>query len=102
MATIRVGKASVDNIGPVIADAFYLDEALKGFGVKVTPSGRKIYVVQYRLGGRGTPARRLTIGRHGSPWTPTAARSEAERILLRVANGEDPAAAKQQRRDDAE
>jgi hypothetical protein len=35
-----------------------------------------------------------TIGRHGSPWTPETARSEARRLLGLVANGGDPAAAK--------
>jgi hypothetical protein len=100
--TIKIGKASVDNLGtPAEKDAFHWDESLKGFGVKVTPSGRKMYVVQYRTNGTAAPARRYTIGRHGSPWSPAAARSEAERLLLRVATGEDPAIAKQQKRADA-
>jgi integrase len=40
----------------------------------------------------------FTIGRHGSPWTPELARREAQRLLGAVANGEDPAAAKQETR----
>jgi integrase len=35
--------------------------------------------------------RKLTIGRHGSPWTPQTARVEAKRLLGLVAAGVDPA-----------
>lgn len=103
MPTIKIGKASIDNLcSKKEKDALYWDETLKGFGVKVTPAGTKIYVLQYRAGGSETPTRRFTIGRHGSPWTPAGARTEAERLLLRIANGDDPASAKVQQRDDAE
>jgi integrase len=40
----------------------------------------------------------VTIGRHGSPWTPDTARREARRLLGLVAEGTDPAAAKAQAR----
>ncbi|MEC7290156.1 MAG: tyrosine-type recombinase/integrase, partial [Pseudomonadota bacterium] len=50
---------------------------------------RKVYVVQYRL--TGLPTKRYTIGPHGSPWTPTSARSEATRVLGLTASGVDPA-----------
>jgi integrase len=53
----------------------------------------------YRAGvGRRSPQRKLTIGRHGSPWTPDTARTEAKRLLGIVASGGDPAAVKTQRR----
>ena len=45
--------------------------------------------------GRGAPTRRMTIGAHGSPWTPDAARKEAAKILGQVAQGADPAKTKQ-------
>jgi hypothetical protein len=47
-----------------------------------------LYVVKYRAGGR---QRWFTIGRHGSPWTPEAARREAIRLLGEVVRGLDPA-----------
>jgi integrase len=53
----------------------------------------RLYVLQYRVGtGRGAPLRKLTIGRHGSPWTPETARAEAKRLLGMVEGGADPAA----------
>jgi len=75
---------------------FVADADLAGFALRISPSGTKTYVVEYRpgAGGRGTLKRRMTIGRHGSPWTPETARAEARRILNLVAAGEDPAAEK--------
>jgi integrase len=48
----------------------------------------KVYCLKYRFKGR---QRWLTIGKHGSPWTPDTARTEAERLLGMVAVGDDPA-----------
>ena len=70
----------------------------RGFGLKVTPSGSRSYVFQYRMGGRETTARRYTIGTHGSPWTPTTAREEAERLALMVRQGVDPREHQRERR----
>src|SRR5262249_3648568 len=66
------------------------DDELPGFGLKVTPAGRKVYLVQYRLGGRKGRTRRVTIGQHGE-LTPNAARTEAKRLVGQVAIGRDPA-----------
>ena len=59
---------------------------LRGFGLKITPAGRKVYLVQYRIGGRKGRTRRLTIGQHGAV-TAEEARSEAKRYLGEVAAG---------------
>jgi site-specific recombinase XerD len=71
------------------------DTELTGFGVTVTPigprgGGVKSYIVQYRTGGRGTPMRRVTIGRHGAEWLPQTAREEAAEILRQRRRGVDP------------
>ena len=94
----KIGKRAVDALQPSDRDLFLWDTELKGFGLKVTPMGRKVYIVQYQVGGRGTPIRRVTIGPHGSPWTPNKARGEADRLLAQVSLGGDPAAAKAQQR----
>ncbi|MBL7439365.1 DUF4102 domain-containing protein, partial [Escherichia coli] len=62
-----------------------------GFGLRVFTSGKRSYVIQYRLGKR---SRRFTIGLHGI-WTPERARQEAKVQLGRIAQGEDPAEEKQ-------
>jgi integrase len=45
------------------------------------------------------PLRKLTIGRHGSPWTPETARREAKTLLGMIEDGADPAADKMARRE---
>ena len=57
----------------------------------VMPSGARSYLVQYQMGGRGTPTRRATIGRHGSPWTAEKARDHAADLLEMIRKGIDPA-----------
>lgn len=70
------------------------DDGLKGFGVKVTPRGKKVFVLQSRLHGRSI---RLTIGAYGQPWSPDTARSEAMRLLGELAHGIDPRESKHKR-----
>jgi integrase len=93
----KITKRSVDAL-KVSADGtetVLWDSELKGFGVRVQRGGAKSYVLHYRAGrGRGAPLRKLTIGRHGSPWTPDNARGEARRLLGMVEGGADPAADK--------
>src|SRR3954470_18178983 len=81
------------------AEAVLWDQDLKGFGVRARAAA-KSYILHYRSGtGRGAPLRKLTIGRHGSPWTPEAARGEAKRLLGIIEDGADPAADKIARRE---
>ena len=76
------------------------DSELNGFGVRVQKGGGKSYVLHYRVGtGRGAPRRKLTIGRHGSPWMPETARKEAKSLLGIIEDGADPAADKLARRE---
>jgi integrase len=88
---IKITKRTVDGVTPGIADQFLWDRDLKGFGLKVTPAGNKVYILQYRKGGRSAPTKRVTIGRHGA-LTPEQARREAARLSGAIAHGGDPAA----------
>lgn len=85
----RITKRVVDALATKGPDLVLWDTRLKGFGVRCRPSGAKHYVLKTRIGGR---QRWLTIGRHGSPWTPELARDEALRLLGLKAAGKDPAA----------
>src|SRR5689334_10609120 len=75
--------------GQTIWDADHR-EAVRGFGVR-RQRGNPFYVIKYRVFGR---QRFVTIGPHGSPWTPDKARREARRLLGLVADGKDPQAEK--------
>src|SRR6266581_1325756 len=98
----KITKRSVDALKPAAdgAEAVLWDSELKGFGVRVQRGGTKSYVLHYRVGtGRAAPLRKLTIGRHGSPWTPETARKEAKTLLGMIEDGADPAADKMARRE---
>ena len=86
----KLGKRLVDRVHPGDSDYFLLDTELPGFGLRVYPSGRLPYVIQYRSKGR---TQRFTIGTHGI-FTPETARREALAQLGRVAHGENPSAEK--------
>lgn len=101
MATGKISKRSIDALRPNASNQFLWDTDLKGFGAKITPAGAISYVLQFRMGGREASTRRYTIGAHGSPWTPTTARAEAERLLLLIGQGVDPVDADKQRRREA-
>lgn len=81
-------------------DARYIvwDEDLKGFGLRVEPSGAKTFLVRYRAGGGRNGARRqFTLGRYGT-LTPAQAREAANTALANVALGHDPQAERAEQR----
>lgn len=94
----KLTKSFVDSLGPDPDPKKRLtvwDMELAGFGVTVTPRGTrgggvKSYIVQYRVGGRGTKMRRVTLGRHGAELLPHVAREHARDILQLRRQGVDP------------
>lgn len=84
---MKLTKRTVEAIAVGDADVLLWDDTLRGFGVKVTPKGVRVYVLQYSFGGR---SRRVTIGRHGE-LTVEEARRKALGLRAAVANGSDPA-----------
>ena len=89
----KLTKRSVEAVQPLYRDEFLWDSDLTNFGCKITPTGKRVYFVQYRINGR---RRRYTIGQHG-PVTPDQARQEALKLLGQVASGLDPAEIKGKR-----
>jgi len=90
---VKITKRNVDSQMPSDKSVYLWDSELSGFGLKVLPSRRKTYLVQYRLGGRRGRTRRMTIGVHGTV-TPEQARREAKILLAQVSLGIDPMADK--------
>jgi integrase len=85
----KLTKRSVEAVQPGTGDVLVWDKDLPGFGLKVTPKGGRIYVLQYRHRNR---VKRYTIGRHGIDVTAEAARKEALRLRGLIATGQDPLA----------
>jgi integrase len=96
MSQGRISKRSVDALAcPLGKDREFLwDDALAGFGVGVFPTGRKVYVAQYRQNGR---SRRANLGEHGR-LTPDEARSLAKKLLGVAETGADPIEARREAR----
>jgi hypothetical protein len=83
----RLTKRSVEGLPAEDKDYIVFDSDVNGFGVRIMPSGRRSYLVQYRSGGR---TRRIAIGQHGAV-TVDAARKRAKELLGSVAAGQNPA-----------
>lgn len=86
LTTTTISRRTVYALA-VAKDTVFWDSELSGFGVRVYPSGSKVYVVQTRAGGR--PAKRVTVGRHGVV-TAEEARRRAALVIARIKAGEDP------------
>jgi integrase len=71
-------------------DVLVFDDELKGFCLRVTSGGAKVYLFQYR---HGAAVRRLVLGRFGEI-PPGLARKLAEQARGQVAAGRDPVAEK--------
>jgi hypothetical protein len=83
----KLTKRTVDALAADTKDYSVWDTLIAGFGVRIMPSGAKIYQAQYRKGGR---TRRIARGRHGNI-TVEEARLLAKEVLGDVAKGENPA-----------
>ena len=87
----KITKRAVDAVMAANKDVYIWDQDLKGFGLKVTPAGRRVFLVQYRTTGNAGRTRRITLGTYGEI-TADQARSEAQAVLRMVARNEDPMA----------
>jgi len=87
----RLTIRSIEAIKPAGRDVFAWDGALHGFGVRVKPSGRKSFVLQYRT--KSGLSRRMTLGEYNrDAFRPEDARKLAGEYLRAVRLGGDPAA----------
>ena len=90
MAKLKITKRSVEALDVREADYISFDTELAGFGVRVMPSGKRFFLVQYRHHGR---TRRIMIGQFG-PVTAEEARKAAFKLLGQAKSGDDPADAR--------
>ncbi len=87
MPTVDLTPRLARDSKPSGKDIFLFDKALPGFGLRIHPSGRKVWVVQARIEGR---SRRVVIARHGD-MKLVEARRRARAMLGRIRAGENPA-----------
>ncbi|MGK2951970.1 MAG: Arm DNA-binding domain-containing protein, partial [Thiobacillus sp.] len=89
----KINKSFVESVNTPEKDAFFWDEEIKGFGLKVSPSGSKAFVFQYRT--KQGRSRRFTIGRYSDTLTADQARKRAKDLRRAVEDGGDPMDEKQ-------
>ena len=83
---LTLSKQSVDRLPVAGREIVYWDRHLPGFGVRVYPTGSKVYIAHTRYGGK---TRRVTIGRHGT-WSTERARREAGTLIADIKAGKAP------------
>lgn len=93
MPRLKLTKSAIDALPTPAADTVYWDATSPGFGLKVTPKGRKVFIVIYRTGGAGSRLRKYTIGPYGRV-TLHQARVAAQKVFAAKLDGRDPAAEK--------
>lgn len=91
MAGNKITKRVVDAAEPRSTRYTLFDSDVKGFGLRVFPSGQKSYVFEYRAGegGRSASKKRVTIG-NAAEFTPDEARKLADKLRASVKVGMDP------------
>ena len=96
---VKLTKRTVDAITVGDRAVIVYDNTLKGFGVRLSPSGSLSWFVEYRpgAGGRRVTKRRMYFG--GREFTPEEARQAAKETLASVALGKDPAAVRREERE---
>lgn len=88
---MKINKRAVDSITPPAKGyALHWDDDLSGFGLRVTASGVKAFVLQKRIHGKD---HRITLGRYGEV-TAEQARKDAKIKAGIIAGGGNPVAEK--------
>lgn len=93
MPRVKLTKSAIDALPIPNKDVVHWDANCPGFGVKITPAGRKVFVVLYRTAGAGSRLRKYTIGTYGRV-TLNQARITAQKVFAAKLDGRDPAAEK--------
>jgi integrase len=83
----RLTDALVTSLAADGSDRLHFDDRQPGFGLRITPTGTKVFIAQARVAGR---KRKVPIGRHPD-MTVAQAREEALQVLADMRRGTDPA-----------
>jgi integrase len=92
MPNLKLGRRTLASLRPAVKPTVFYDTELTGFGLRVSPSGARSWIVEYRpgTGGRGVSKRRMVFGTPKT-LTPDQARTQAAALLAKVKLGADPA-----------
>lgn len=86
---VKLTKKVVETAVPHSTERLFIwDTEVKGFNLRIYPTGRKTYFLQYRNQAHKT--HKIKIGVHGNITTEEA-REKARQLSLKISLGEDPA-----------
>src|SRR5690242_1905471 len=88
----KIGKELISKLQPQNKPYEIYDTEMKGFTLRVQPTGTMIYLVRYRWDLKQT---RVVIGKHPI-LTPAQARDDAKKVLAGLVHGVDPGAKEQE------
>lgn len=97
MPRAKLTKSVIDALPTPSKETVHWDSGCPGFGVKITPNGRKVFLVMYRTGGVGSRLRKYTIGPYGRV-TLHQARATAQKVFAAKLEGRDLATEKKDSR----
>ena len=87
MPTLKLTKRNVDTLKPAAERFTAWDTDVKGFGLRVTPSGERVYVLKYRIAG---VEKLLSLGNYPDTSLQKArAKRDAARTLLASSRRQD-------------
>ena len=96
----KLTKKGIDNLDiPNDAPTFIRDSTLRGFGIKITPKGKRVFFSEARIKGANT--KRVTIGSYPAIKLEEA-REIARKNLLTMSQGEDPVVVVKEQREKRE
>src|SRR4051794_25907777 len=97
MPRAKLRKTVIDALPTPLKETVHWDTGCPGFGIKITPKGRKVFVVMYRTAGAGSRLRKYTIGPYGRV-TLHQARVTAQKVFAAKLEGRDLATEKKESR----
>jgi hypothetical protein len=92
LSTTKLTAKTVNEAKPEARERFVWDSEIKGFGLRIKPSGASSYIIQYR--NSENRQRRYTLGRV-EKLKPLEARKIAQKRFGEIADGKAPAAARE-------
>lgn len=91
----KLTKKYVESLTPKDTSYIVWDSQVKGFGVRVSPKGKKVYLIKYV--GEDKKQRKPVVGEHGF-MTAEEARVEALDLLSKAKKGNDPQSEKEKQK----
>lgn len=84
---VKLTKSFIDKVKPpAVAYEMHWDDAVRGYGLRVTSTGKRVFMVMGRVKGKQV---QFTIGNYGT-YTEDTARKKAQKVLQQMREGIDP------------